>query len=261
MADFLDKLVRTAWNNVKNGYYKVSSTSYGSGESLKEAIKRTDSVAIIAEIKFASPSKGLIRRDGDHIGIARKMVKGGATGISVLTEPKFFKGSLNGFIDVRKNLNVPLLMKDIIVHESQVDCAGKIGSNAILLIKALFDRGYTDKSLDYMIRYAHSLGLEVLVEAHTFDEFKDLLDTEADMIGINNRDLRSMKVDISRTVSILKRAGDLPKDRVIVSESGIGSREDVELLANHGVKAFLVGSSIMESDDIEGKVKELVGKG
>lgn len=260
MADFLDELARTAWSNVKTGYYKVDPISFDDRESLKETVKRNDSVAIIAEIKFASPSKGLIRGDESYVDIAKSMVRGGAMGISILTEPRFFKGSLNGFVDVRKNLRVPLLMKDVIVHESQIDCAEKIGADAVLLIKALFDRGYADKGLGYMIRYAHSLGLEVLAEAHTFDEFKDLLDTEADMIGINNRDLRSMKVDLGRTISILKKT-EPPKDKVIVSESGIGSRKDIELLTDYGVKAFLVGSSIMRSTDIEGKVRELIGKG
>jgi indole-3-glycerol phosphate synthase len=260
MADFLDELARTAWSNVRTGYYEVNSIFFGNRESLKEAIKHNP-VAIIAEIKFASPSKGPIRRDESYVSIAKKMVRGGAVGISVLTEPRLFKGSLNGFLEVRKNLKVPLLMKDIIVHESQVDCAAKIGADAVLLIKALFDRGHSDKGLDYMIRYAHSLGLEVLAEAHTFDEFEDLLGTEADMIGINNRDLRSLKVDIGRTVSILERIEELPRDKVIVSESGINSRRDVELLTNQGVKAFLVGSSIMRAADIEGKVKELIGKG
>jgi indole-3-glycerol phosphate synthase len=265
MADLLNELAKLAWSNVKSGYYNLDALTEdlteNKGKSLKKAIKYCNSTAIIAEIKFSSPSKGTIREKRDFVEIAKKMVKGGAIGLSILTEPRLFKGSLNGFIAVRKSINLPLLMKDLVVHEAQINCARKVNANAILLILQFFERGYTSKDLDYMINYAHSLGLEVLLETHTFEEFKKAVRSEADIIGINNRDLRSMKVSIEQTKAILEKVKEIPKDKVIVSESGIGKRKDIEFLMSYGVNAFLVGSSIMQAKDIEKKVRELVGKG
>jgi indole-3-glycerol phosphate synthase len=147
-------------------------------------------------------------------------------------------------------------MKDILLTRAQVDAAAAIGADAILLIHALFERGYGDCNVKDMIDYAHAKGLEVLLEAHTEAEFALALDTEADLIGINNRDLRTFTVDLSTTPRILQ---SIPSTRkVIVSESGIKTPIDIRFLHASGAQAFLVGSAIMDVDDIEEKVRELV---
>ncbi|GAF92707.1 unnamed protein product, partial [marine sediment metagenome] len=255
MTDFLDTLARDAEKTVGEGYY-VALEGKHKPRSLKKAILEFNYAPIIAEIKLASPSLGLIREDTGLGRIASSMRDGGAVAISVLTEPKNFGGSLGTFIKVRKSVELPLLMKDIIIKHAQIDTAFSIGADAILLIKALFDRGYCECDISDMIEYAHSKGLEVLLEAHTEDEFSSALDTESDIVGINNRDLRTLKVNINITRRILRKVD--PKRKVVVSESGIMVPQDIRLLHSSGAQAFLVGSAIMAVDDIEGKVRELV---
>ncbi|GBC74952.1 Tryptophan biosynthesis protein TrpCF [archaeon HR06] len=255
MVDFLDELAKLAWDNVRSNYYSLNCKVKKVKGSLKEEISRSD-IFIISEIKFSSPSFGDIRKD-NILRVAEKMVKGGAKALSILTEPKIFKGSLDGFLKVRENFSIPLLMKDIIVDKVQIDCAEKIGANAILLIMSLFDRRYIKEDLKDMIKYAHNLGLEVILETQNLDEFKRALLTDADLIGINNRDLRDLSVNLERTREILEKFNELPK--LVVSESGIESKRDIDYLRSFGVKAFLIGTAIMKSKDIEAKVRELVG--
>lgn len=147
-------------------------------------------------------------------------------------------------------------MKDFIISQVQVDAAHRIGASAILLIHALFERKYCAISLDEMIKYAHSYDIEVLLEAHTEDEFQRAVTSDADLIGINNRDLRTLTVDLRVTENILRKHGQ--NDHVIVSESGIESAKDVRFLRSAGAKALLVGSSVMTAQNIEEKVRELV---
>ena len=256
MPDFLDILARDARETVKVGYYKAFKETTSSSVSLKEAVLKCRNAPIIAEIKIASPSSGTIRKNADVRKVASAMEKGGAVGISFLTEPKHFGGSLEAFTEVRSQVKLPLLIKDITVSQAQIEAAAKTGANAVLLIEALFKRGYCECDVHSMIAYAHSLGLEVLLEAHAEEEFLSALKTEADMIGINNRNLKNMQVDINRTRKILTKHR-IP-DRLIVSESGIQSPADILFLHQCGAHAFLVGSSIMKASDIEGKVRELV---
>ena len=147
-------------------------------------------------------------------------------------------------------------MKDIILSPIQIQAAAKLGADAILLIKTLFDREYSQKTLDEMITGTHLLGLEVLLETHTLSEFVSALKTDADLIGINNRNLATLKVDLNVTKTILQSLN--PKNKVVVSESGINTSVDIRLLRENGASAFLIGSAIMSSDDIEEKVKEFV---
>ena len=224
--------------------------------SLKKAILDCKSNPIIAEIKAASPSAGVIRTNVDPAAIAKSMERGGATALSVLTEPKQFSGSLEALTQARKAVKLPILMKDIILSPIQIQAATKLGANAVLLIKALFDRGYSDKTLEEMIAGAHMLGLEVLLETHTLSEFVSALQTDADLIGINNRNLATLKVDLNVTKTILQSIN--PKNKVVVSESGINTAADVHFLRESGASAFLIGSAIMLSDNIEEKVREFV---
>jgi indole-3-glycerol phosphate synthase len=147
-------------------------------------------------------------------------------------------------------------MKDIVLSPIQIYSASKLGANAVLLIQGLFDRGYCTKSLNEMIAGAHMLGLEVLLETHTEEEFRSAVETEADIVGINNRNLATLKIDLNTTKEILKN--NSTHGKVVVSESGIKTPKDLQFLRGCGAKAFLIGSSIMLTENIEEKVKEFV---
>jgi indole-3-glycerol phosphate synthase len=256
MPDFLDILARDAKETVTEGYYKVSTQDIFSPVSLKKAIIESKKNAVITEVKAASPSRGTIRKSFDPEKVARAMEKGGATGISVLTEPKHFSGSLSYLAKVRKAVKLPILMKDIIINPIQLETASRIGANAILLIEALFEREYCECDIDEMISKAHAKNLEVLLEIHNENEFQSAINSDADLIGINNRDLRTLKVDIRITERILKRYGT--HEKIVVSESGVMTPADLLFLRRCGAQAFLIGSAIMMAGNIEKKVKEFV---
>jgi indole-3-glycerol phosphate synthase len=256
MHDFMDTLVLDAVKTIKSGYYKNIQVTSTKKITFKEAIRSCKTNPVITEIKSASPSMGTIRSNINPAEVAQAMQQGGAVGLSVLTEPTHFNGSLQTLSTARNAVTLPLLMKDIIITTEQIDAAAKLGANAILLIQALFDRGYGEIDLIKTIDYAHNLGLEVLLETHTEVEFKKALETGADLIGINNRNLDTLKTDLTTTQQILSAQGK--QGRVVVSESGIKSPGHLQYLRGCGADAFLVGSSIMLTDDIESKVKELV---
>jgi indole-3-glycerol phosphate synthase len=256
MSDFLDILARDAKQTINEGYYKVSTTDTFSPVSLRKAIIESKKNAVITEVKAASPSRGTIRKSFDPEKVAKAMENGGATGISVLTEPKHFSGSLSYLTKVRKAVQLPVLMKDIIINPLQLETASKIGANAVLLIEALFEREYCEYSLDEMIAKAHAKNLEVLLETHNENEFQSAVNSDADLVGINNRDLRTLKVDIRITEKILKRC--VTQGKIVVSESGVMTPSDLLFLRKYGAQAFLIGSAIMMADNIEKKVKEFV---
>ena len=257
MSDFLDVLAKTARTTIDNDYYDRAQPVYGKRLSLRKAILESQAVPVLAEIKSASPSAGLIRKDVDVGAVAAAMQRGGAVGLSVLTEPRQFSGSLEALAEARRAVKIPILMKDIILSPVQVQAASKMGANAVLLIQALFDRGYSEKGLSEMILGVHSLGLEVLLETHTEAEFHSAVQTDADLVGVNNRDLGTLKVDLNVTSRILSNCGSSGK--VVVSESGINGPADVRLLRKSGVRAFLVGTAVMSADDVEERVREFVG--
>ncbi len=256
MVDFLDVLAQDAKERINIGYYETATQVSTPFISLKRAILESEHTPIISEIKAASPSLGIIRKNVNVENVAIAMENAGAVGISVLTEPKHFEGSLSSLTRVRRSVKLPLLMKDIIISPVQLESASKIGANAILLIEALINRGYCESDVHEMIAHAQSMNLEVLLEVHTEDEFSSALNTSADMIGINNRDLRSLKVDLEVTERILRK-NDY-EGKIIVSESGIKTPADLRFLHECGVHAFLIGSAIMIASDIEKKVKEFV---
>lgn len=256
MADFLDVLARDAQKTVSEGYYEVSGQGLFPHISLKRAIVESKRNAIITELKTASPSRGTIKRNVKPDEIVKAMQNGGAVGISVLTEPKHFSGSLDYLMKVRKAIKIPILMKDIIIDPLQLETASKIGANVVLLIKALFEREYCESNLDKMIKQAHSKKLEILLETHNEKEFQSAIQTNADLIGINNRDLRTLNIDLGITERILRKYPS--KEKVIVSESGIMTVDGLRFLRNCGAQAFLIGSAVMMADNIENKVKEFV---
>jgi indole-3-glycerol phosphate synthase len=256
MPDFLDTLARDAEETVNECYYEVSTQEASSPISLRKAIQNNKKNAVITEVKAASPSRGTIRKSFDPEKVAEAMENGGATGISVLTEPKHFSGSLGYLTKVRKAVQLPVLMKDIILSPIQLEAASKLGANAVLLIEALFERKYCELSLDEMISEVHTRNLEVLLETHNEDEFQSAIETDADLVGINNRDLRTLKVDIGITERILKNYHSHKK--IVVSESGVMTPVDLLFLRECGAQAFLIGSAIMMAGNIEEKVKEFV---
>ena len=256
MADFLDLLARDAKKTINKGYYEVSTQISTPSISLKKAILESKHAPIITEIKAASPSLGTIRKNFNPEEVARAMENGGAVGISVLTEPKHFKGSLSSLTKVQKAVKLPILMKDIIISPTQLKTASKIGANAVLLIEALFKRKYCECDIHEMIALAQSKNLEVLLETHNKDEFRSAIKSNANLIGINNRDLRTLKVDLGVTKRILEKND--AHEKIVVSESGIKTLTDLRFLHECGAHAFLIGSAIMMADNIEKKVKEFV---
>ena len=256
MADFLDTLAQSAQETINSGYYATLKETAESHISLKKAILEAKTAPVITEIKAASPSAGAIRKNVEASSIAESIEKGGAVGISVLTEPKHFKGSLRSLVEARKAVKLPILMKDIILSSVQLDAASKAGANAALLIEALFDRGYCKCNIHDMIARAHSAGLEVLLETHTEEEFRSAVRTHADLVGINNRNLATLKVNLNVTKRILER--NSAEGKIVVSESGINTPADLRFLRECGAHAFLIGSAIMLTDNVEKKVKEFV---
>lgn len=212
-----------------------------------------DGIGLIAEIKRASPSAGMIRPDLDPAQIAKVCQENGARAISVLTIEKFFYGSLDFLSRVREATRIPILQKDFILDEYQIYQARRYGADAVLLIASILP----EDRIQSFLECAHRIGLDCLVEAHTKEELRKVLKSRAQIIGINNRDLKTMKTDLSVTLTLSKL---VPKDRILVSESGIETYEDVKRLECCGVRAVLVGESLMRAPDIGTKVKELLGK-
>ncbi len=256
MNDFLDTLAMDATKTIDSGYYQTSVTTKLPKISLKKAILECKANPVITEIKAASPSLGTIRNQVNPKELAQAMEKGGAVGISVLTEPKHFNGALSTLIQTREAVKLPLLMKDIIIVADQIEIASQIGADVVLLIEALFERGCCEMSVNKTIAFAHSRGLEVLLETHNEAEFKLALESDADLVGINNRNLATLKIDLNTTREILKNHSK--NGKIVISESGIKTKADLQFLRDSGADAFLIGSSIMLTDNIEEKVKEFV---
>ena len=220
---------------------------------------RTDaSPALIAEVKKASPSLGLLREEFaekfDHLSIARTYYEHGASAVSVLTDKDFFKGDLQYLTDIKKALPIPALDKEFMVGEIQFYEARAHGADAVLLIVAALER----RQLIDFYALATELGMDSLFETHHERELDTVLEwiPTARLIGINNRDLKTFTTDLNVTFRLAKR---IPADKVIVSESGIRSRADVIKLAEAGIHAMLVGESLIKADDIGKKVEELRG--
>ena len=256
MSDFLDVLARDAKETIESGYYEKIEPTQCLRVSLRNAILESKVNPIITEIKSASPSAGVIRKNVEPNMIAKAMEKGGAVGISVLTEPKHFNGSLEALAQAREAVKLPILMKDIIIIPEQIEAASQLGANAVLLIEGLFERGYCETSVDKMITFAHIRGLEVLLETHAEKEFQSAIETNADLVGINNRDLATLKTDLTITKRILEK--HKYNGKIVISESGIKTQEDLRFIRSCGASAFLIGSSIMSTENIEEKVKEFV---
>lgn len=207
---------------------------------------------LIAEVKKASPSKGLIRADFDPVRIARTYAAAGARALSVLTDRQFFQGDLTFLNAVRDAVSLPILEKDFVLDEFQIYEARALGADAVLLIAAVLEA----VQLREYAHVAREVGLSALVEVHNEAELDRVIET-ATVIGINNRDLTTFDTDLATTERVLR---EVPDDRIVVSESGIVGRDDVERLAALGVDAVLIGETFMRAPVIEDKVRELMGE-
>lgn len=256
MSGILRVLAENSQRAVDDGIYDTRYNIKHTTNSMAEAVStRGEGARIIAEIKFASPSQGIITEYRDHIAVAKQMVSGGAAAISVLTQPHLFGGSPQYFADIRRSVSVPMLMKDIILDYRQIDAASDVGADCILLIQAIFDAGYASNSIDRYITRAHDYNMQVLLEVHDSIELVSALHTDCDIIGVNNRNLDTLEISLETTKDTLHGYNG---DRPIISESGIESPRDITYLSGCGASAFLVGTSIMRGDNIVDSVRRLV---
>jgi indole-3-glycerol phosphate synthase len=219
----------------------------------RKALENKSEISLIAEIKRASPSAGILKPDLDVIQLATIYEQSGASCISVLTEDKFFQGSKDDLKRVKACARLPVLRKDFILTEYQVWESKVIGADCLLLIAAVL----TDQKLKDLHKLTLELGVQALVEIHTVKELERALNLGGELIGINNRNLQTFQVDLKTTEKLLPL---VPEDSVVVSESGISSRKEVESLENLGVDAILVGEALIKGTDPELKIKELLGK-
>jgi Indole-3-glycerol phosphate synthase len=219
--------------------------------SFKKNISRPHHINLIAEIKKASPSKGILRGDFNPVKIAITYQAGGASAISVLTDERFFEGRLEYISKVRGNVSIPILRKDFFIDEYQIYETVAIGAEAILLIPEILSMAEVTK----FYNLATELGLDCLVEVHNEEDIEKALAIGASIIGINNRDLHTFKVDLGVTQRLIRL---IPQNKVIVSESGIKSYEDIMFLKSLGINAVLVGEAFMEADDISAKMRDLM---
>ncbi len=258
MSSILDRITEQTRSDLSRRKREVTMRdleSFGHFEkkirSLSDALKASGPVGIIAEIKKASPSKGVIRNDFDPKRHAEEYIEGGAAALSVLTDEPFFQGSLEFLSDAASISAVPLLRKDFIVDPYQVKEARAFGADAILIIASICEGSQMEELLDA----AREFGLQALVECYTEAEFERLPWKKIEIVGVNNRNLNNFEVDLHRGVSILKQA---PPHTVTVSESGLQKPEDLEFLAGHGIDAALIGEHFMRQEHPGKALQEMV---
>ena len=258
MATILEQIVEQTKIDIKKRKQKVSFRDFESFDdyererrSFADALTSSDSVSIIAEIKKASPSKGLIRKDFDPKKIAGQYQKGGAATLSVLTDEPAFKGSLDYLKMASNEVSIPLLRKDFIVDPYQVKEACAYGADAILLIATITD-GHQLQELHHA---ATEFGLDCLVECYSEEDLNLVNFEYVEILGVNNRDLHTFEVDLHRGIEMLNSA---PDETVLVSESGLGSTKDLKLLYDNGIDAALIGEYFMRQPDPGQAVKDML---
>jgi len=222
-----------------------------SGRNFKAAISKEHEINLIAEIKKASPSSGVLRQDFSPLKIAQIYRAYGAKAISVLTDEKFFKGKLEYLELVRRNVYLPILRKDFILDRYQLYESKLFGADAVLLIAEILSKS----ELFQFLEVCKNLALDALIEVHGEEDLLKALSVESKIIGINNRDLHTFKVNLEVTSNLISL---IPKDKIIISESGISTYEDVMFLKSLGVNAVLIGEAFMRSEDIGGKVMQIM---
>ena len=259
MPTILDEIVATKRREVEQGRKRMpleeleaQATEAPPVRDFRAAIAGPGPVRLIAEVKKASPSAGVIRPDFDPIAIARAYQGHGAACLSVLTDVPYFQGHLSYLARIRAAVAIPLLRKDFLIDEYQVVEARVAGADCVLLIAEILD----DPTLQRLLERAKALGMNALVELHDTENLERVLAAGATLVGINNRDLRTFKIDLDHTLRLRDR---VPPGVVLVAESGIHTRADVERLQAGGVDAILVGESLMRAPDIGRAVENLLG--
>lgn len=250
---FLDEifaLKRARVEQAKLNYQKPQNTPQRQSYLLQKALQNQEKVNIIAEIKRASPSKGVINDSIDVAETARAYETGGACAISVLTEEDRFKGSLKDLKTARSVVDIPILRKDFVFDEFQIQEAKDSGADVILLIVAMLD----DESLADLYNFADNLGLDILVEVHTLEELERAKKLDAKIIGVNNRDLHSFKVSLDVSRELIKHA---PQDAFLICESGLSTKEEILEMKSLGFSGFLIGETLMRSANITEELKKL----
>lgn len=222
-----------------------------SRDFLLEGVLKSNDLTLIAEVKKASPSKGIINAHMNPVETALKYQIGGAGAISVLTEEAYFMGNNKYLSDIAEKVDIPILRKDFIIDPYQIYHSKYLGASIILLIVAILDRN----KLEEYLSLANGLGLDVIVEVHTEEELLVAIDIGAKIIGINNRNLKTFEVDLDTTKRLMEL---VPTNKLVISESGIKTADDVRFLKNLGVKGILIGETLMRSEDI-GKAIEGLG--
>lgn len=259
LSTILDKIVATTRQTILSDKANVPAERLADAiaaapptRDFYAALAMGDEVRLIAEVKKASPSAGLIRSDFDPVAIAKAYESGGAACISVLTDEPFFQGGLEYLRAIRRNVDLPLLRKDFIVDSYQLLQARAAGADCVLLIAECLSAHELKRLHDE----AMELGLQTLIELYDVENLDAVLATGTRLVGVNNRDLRTFKVDLHHTLRLRQR---IPQDRLVVGESGIATADDVRLLGAGGVKAILVGESLMRQTDIGAAVRSLIG--
>jgi indole-3-glycerol phosphate synthase len=246
--------IAAARRRVPEGGLEARAASAPPVRDFRAALEARPGVAVIAEVKKASPSAGVIRVDFDPVAIARAYAANGATCISVLTDAPSFQGSLHHLEKIRAAVDVPLLRKDFLLDRYQLLEARAAGADAVLLIAEILD----DEALPRLLRQAGDLGMQALVELYDRENLPRVLAAGTRLVGVNNRDLRTFQTRLEHTLEL---AREVPPEVCLVSESGIQSHEDVRRLQAAGVRAILVGESLMRSADIGAKLRELTERG
>ena len=221
--------------------------------SFSQAITHSEEISIIAEVKKASPSLGVIRADFEPLKIAKTYEENGASAISVITDKKFFQGDINFLPEVKTAVELPILRKDFIIDPYQVYETKLYGADALLLISTVL----SVQQLKKLLNLTHKLGMEALVEVHNEKDLKKALEAGARMVGINNRNLNTLKVDLQTCLCLKEK---VPEDKILVAESGIKTREDILSLEKAGFEAALIGTALIQAQDIGKKLKEFLGK-
>ncbi len=258
-ADFLIKIAKEkrALIEQKKAYYanfKKNLTLPKANhryELFKKAISKPGQINLIAEVKKASPSVGLIREDFNALSIAKTYAANGAAALSILTEDKYFLGRFWYLKQLTEEVPLPALMKDFVIHEYQIYEGYYYGASAVLLIVAML----SDAQLKDLTQVAYGLGLDCLVEVHDEAEIDRAINAKAEIIGVNNRDLRSLKVDVNNCLRMIPR---IPRDCIIVAESGLKTHEDILNVRKAGAHAVLIGETFMRANNIGAKLKEVM---
>ncbi|MFZ7102855.1 MAG: indole-3-glycerol phosphate synthase TrpC [Peptococcaceae bacterium] len=224
----------------------------GKGQERLKKVLAQPGIALIAEVKKASPSKGVFLTDFDPVKIACCYERAGAGAVSVLTESKYFQGSGDYLLKIKERVKIPILRKDFIIDPYQIYETGLLGADALLLIAGILE----EEELHDFLLLARSLGLDALVEVHCRAELEKAVRCGGEIIGINNRDLQTFQTDLNTTRELARL---IPSHCLVVSESGISTAQDVRELARIGVNGILVGEALVTSTDLESKIKELLG--